>query len=147
MTPPLSDHWQSILQNKQNLLHSAMTVLAASEYVMNQGDRQPQRLIELFQSGDLEMAYEGDGYQQRLQSRLAEVNDEASLHQQLRIFRQREMVRIIWRDLSGWADLAETVRELTALADCCVEQALNKLYQWQTQLLGTPLDEHGKHNN
>ncbi|HAO25253.1 MAG TPA: bifunctional glutamine synthetase adenylyltransferase/deadenyltransferase, partial [Methylophaga sp.] len=144
MTPPLSDHWQSILQNKQNLLHSAMTVLAASEYVMNQGDRQPQRLIELFQSGDLEMAYEGDGYQQRLQSRLAEVNDEASLHQQLRIFRQREMVRIIWRDLSGWADLAETVRELTALADCCVEQALNKLYQWQTQLLGTPLDEHGK---
>lgn len=144
MTPPLSDHWQSILQNKQNLLDSAMTVLAASEYVMNQGDRQPQRLIELFQSGDLEMAYEGDGYQQRLQSRLAEVNDEASLHQQLRIFRQREMVRIIWRDLSGWADLAETVRELTALADCCVEQALNKLYQWQTQLLGTPLDEQGK---
>jgi len=143
-TTSLSEQWQSILQAKQNLLDSAMTVLTASEYVLNQGERHPQRLQELVDSGDLERVYTEDGYLKRLEIRLESVQDEATLHQQLRIFRQREMVRIIWRDLSGWADLAETVRELTALADCCVEQALNKLYQWQIQLLGTPLDEHGK---
>jgi glutamate-ammonia-ligase adenylyltransferase len=140
-TTQLTERWQSILQDKQNLLDSASEVLTASEYVLNQGDRQPQRLRELVESGDLETVYAEDGYQQRLQTRLAQVNDEATLQQQLRFFRHREMVRIIWRDLSGWADLAETVRELTALADCCVEQALNKLYQWQTELLGTPMDE------
>lgn len=140
-TTQLTERWQSILQDKQNLLDSASEVLTASEYVLNQGDRQPQRLRELVESGDLETVYAEDGYQQRLQTRLAQVNDEATLQQQLRFFRHREMVRIIWRDLSGWADLAETVRELTALANCCVEQALNKLYQWQTELLGTPMDE------
>lgn len=143
-TKPLTEQWQSILQNKGNLLDSATSVLAASEYVLNQGERQPHRITELFESGDIELVYAEDGYQKRLQSRLETVQDEASLHQQLRAFRQREMVRIIWRDLAGWADLAETVRELTALADCCVEQALNTLYQWQTLLLGTPLNEHGQ---
>ena len=144
MTPtPLSEHWQLILQNKQNLLDSAMTVLTASEYVLNQGERQPQRMTELVESGDLEKAYSQNDYQQRLQQQLANIKDEATLHQQLRYFRQREMVRIIWRDLSGWAELAETVRELTALADSCVEQALNKLYQWQTELLGTPTNKLG----
>lgn len=137
---PLTQAWQSILQDKQNLLDSASTVLMGSEYVLNQGDRQPQRLRELVESGDLEKVYTDDGYQHRLQSRLADVKDEAQLHQQLRFFRQREMVRIIWRDLAGWADLAETMRELTALADCCVEQALDKLYLWQTELLGIPMD-------
>ncbi|MDO8826774.1 bifunctional [glutamate--ammonia ligase]-adenylyl-L-tyrosine phosphorylase/[glutamate--ammonia-ligase] adenylyltransferase [Methylophaga sp.] len=144
MTLSLSEPWQTLLQGKQNLLGTAMTVLTASDYVLNQGERQPQRMAELLESGDLEIAYAEDGYQQRLQHRLASVKDEVSLHQQLRFFRQREMVRIIWRDLVGWADLAETVRELTGLADCCVEQALNKLYQWQTELLGTPTNKFGE---
>jgi len=143
MTLSLSEPWQTLLQGKQNLLGTAMTVLTASDYVLNQGERQPQRMAELLESGDLEIAYAEDGYQQRLQHRLASVKDEVSLHQQLRFFRQREMVRIIWRDLAGWADLAETVHELTGLADCCVEQALNKLYQWQTELLGTPTNKLG----
>lgn len=141
---PLSEHWQLILQHKQNLLDSAMTVLTASEYVFNQGERQPQRMTELIESGDLEKAYSQNDYQQRLQQRLVNVEDEATLHQQLRFFRQREMVRIIWRDLAGWAELAETIRELTALADCCVEQALDKLYQWQTEFLGTPTNKLGE---
>ena len=97
-TTQLTEQWQSILQDKQNLLDSASEVLTASEYVLNQGDRQPQRLRELVESGDLETVYAEDGYQQRLQTWLAQVNDEATLQQQLRLFRQREMVRIIWRE-------------------------------------------------
>jgi len=57
-TTALTEQWQSILQDKQNLLDSASEVLTASEYVLNQGDRQPQRLRELVESGDLEMPEE-----------------------------------------------------------------------------------------
>src|SRR5690554_2678723 len=143
-TTQLSEQWQSILGDKQTLLGSASTVLIASEYVLNQGERQPQRLRELVESGDLEVVYAEDGYQQRLQIRLEAVADETALQQQLRIFRQREMIRIIWRDLSGWAALAETMRELTALADACVQQALSKLYTWQSELFGVPVDRQGR---
>lgn len=140
----LTAHWKSILQGHSHLLDVAESVLSSSEYVFNQGERQPQRLRELVESGDLDIAYDEQGYQQRLHQRLANVKDEVELHQQLRLFRQREMVRVIWRDLSGWADLAETIHELTALADACVEQTLSILYQWQTQLLGTPVNSHGE---
>lgn len=143
-TTSLSEQWQYILQKKQYLCDSAMTVLTASEYVLNQGERQPQRILDLLESGDLEKVYAETDCPLQLQARLEHVEDEAALQQELRVFRQREMVRIIWRDLSGWADLAETVRDLTALADCCVEQSLNKLYQWQTQLLGTPMSVDGQ---
>ena len=80
-TTALTEQWQSILQDKQNLLDSASEVLTASEYVLNQGDRQPQRLRELVESGDLETVYAEDGYQQRLQTRLAQVTDEVTLQQ------------------------------------------------------------------
>ncbi len=41
----------------------------------------------------------------------------------LRRWRRREMVRIAWRDLAGWATLAETLADLTAFADRAVETA------------------------
>ena len=75
---------------------------------------------------------------------LEEVNDETSLHQKLRYFRQREMVRIIWRDIAGWANLAETIANLSALADACIEQSLALLHQWQCRDLGTPYDSKGE---
>ena len=38
-----------------------------------------------------------------------------------RRFRRREMVRIAWRDLAAWADLAETLADLSASATACVD--------------------------
>ena len=40
------------------------------------------------------------------------MQDEAGLESALRQFRQREMLRLIWRDLSGLATLDETLEEL-----------------------------------
>lgn len=140
----LSDHWQLLLGDNQALCDSCHAVITASEYVLQQGERHPQRFRELIESGDLQRVYAAADYQRRLQNSLQRVTDEAALQQQLRIFRQREMIRIIWRDLSGWADLAETMSELTALADACVQQALNKLHVWQTELYGIPTDNQGQ---
>ena len=41
----------------------------------------------------------------------------------LRRFRRRHMVRIAWRDIAGWADLDETLHDLSALADACIQFA------------------------
>ena len=42
----------------------------------------------------------------------------------LRRWRRREIVRIAWRDLAGWADLAETLSDLSAFADAAIDVAV-----------------------
>ena len=42
----------------------------------------------------------------------------------LRRWRRHEMVRIAWRDLAGWADLPETLGDLSAFADAAIELAV-----------------------
>ena len=65
----------------------------------------------------------------------------------LRNYRRKAMVRIAWRDLRGSADLTQTVAELSALADTCLEQTLNLLYQWQCESLGVPRSADGSRQN
>jgi len=144
MNNPLSEQWQSLLPSENVLLESALKVLPASEFVTQWGERHSDRADELFASADLTRIYEDGDYQTRLASALEEVSDEVALHQTLRHFRQREMVRIIWRDLSGWADLAETIANLSALADACIALSLNCLHQWLCGDLGTPYNGDGE---
>ncbi|MDT8311695.1 MAG: bifunctional [glutamate--ammonia ligase]-adenylyl-L-tyrosine phosphorylase/[glutamate--ammonia-ligase] adenylyltransferase, partial [Methylophaga sp.] len=139
-----SENWQTILQAQPALADSAKKVLAGSDYVLQQGERKPEALSALLASGDIERVYSHDEYSQKLQAILPTVKDENSLHRQLRWFRHQQMVRIIWRDLAGWAGLAETTGDLSALADACVNDTLDLLYQWQTEVDGTPLNNDGQ---
>jgi len=49
---------------------------------------------------------------------------EAHFQGELRRWRRRELTRIAWRDLAGWADLGETLADLTAFADTAIATAL-----------------------
>ncbi len=82
-------------------------------------------------------------YEQKLKAILADVSDEDSLMRLLRRCRRRELVRIAWRDLTGWADLAETMTELSAFADACLHRSLKILHRWQCTLAGIPTAEDG----
>ena len=143
-TDQFSEQWQQLLSIDDAISESAKQVLAGSNYVSQWGDRYPDRAEALFVSDDINNVYDAQGYQQRLTIALESVADETVLHQQLRYFRQREMVRIIWRDLAGWAGLAETVRDLSAMADACIQQSLDILHQWQCNELGTPCNADGE---
>jgi glutamate-ammonia-ligase adenylyltransferase len=49
------------------------------------------------------------------------------------------MTRIAWRDLAGWAPLAETLVEVSWLADTCIQFALAFLYKQACEKRGTPV--------
>ena len=53
--------------------------------------------------------------------------DEEQRREGLRRFKRRELLRIATRDLLGYARLEATERELTALAESCLEAALTSL--------------------
>ena len=57
---------------------------------------------------------------------LKDANDnetEARFMRRLRLFRHRELLRIVWRDLAGWSDCEATLRELSEVADVCIRAA------------------------
>lgn len=119
-------------------------VFACSEYVARQCIRYPDRFAQLVSSGDLQRIYAPDDYQQHLQCHASDINNEQELIKFLRQFRQREMVRIIWRDLTGLSALEEVMHDLSELADACTDFALQKIYTWQTQTFGTPVNEQAE---
>jgi glutamate-ammonia-ligase adenylyltransferase len=120
------------------------TVWEASDFVLRQANRFPQLLPELHQQGLLGGRFESGEMASRLADHLSGVSDEQALGKGLREFRRQQMVRIIWRDLTGLADLAETLEDLSALADSCIEQALQQLYVWCCIEMGVPRNEQGE---
>jgi glutamate-ammonia-ligase adenylyltransferase len=65
--------------------------------------------------------------------------DEAALKRTLRRLRQEVMLRVLLRDLSGRAPLAEVVASMSDLAELSIGYALKHLCVWQEALHGTPM--------
>lgn len=147
----LERDWQSFReaapQDAQRLAkNTALTaslckVWACSDFVAKTCVRYPAMLAELVDSGHLQARCEAEYFAGRLAAMLADVADDNSLGVALRRFRRREMVRIAWRDLAGWTELDETLRDLSALAAACVDQALTCLHVWQCAEFGEPKGE------
>ena len=112
---------------------------AASDFVVQQGLRDPQMLLELAASGELERPLQTGEMRAQLAERLAECSDEDELGRRLRRFRNRQQLRIIWRDLSRQADLIETCRDLSEMADICIDLAYHWLYPKHCAQFGTPI--------
>ncbi|WP_432471623.1 bifunctional [glutamate--ammonia ligase]-adenylyl-L-tyrosine phosphorylase/[glutamate--ammonia-ligase] adenylyltransferase [Amphritea sp. HPY] len=113
-------------------------VLTGSDYVAEQFSRTPGLLEDLLESNDLYREYDADTYANSLAEKLQVADTELLLHMLLRQFRQREMVRIVWRDLTRISDMRATTRDLSALADACIDQALNWLYKECSGKWGVP---------
>ncbi len=126
---------------------SILKVCSCSRFIAESWLRSPELLPDLVSSGDLFSTLRRDDYATALQNLIGTCDlqetapgsvAEATLARQLRLFRRREMVRIAWRDLAGWSDLDETLSDLTALAETCIETALSFLYKQACKRWGTP---------
>lgn len=79
-----------------------------------------------------------------LQTEMQSVCSEDDLMRVLRQFRQRQMVRIVWRDFSRQASMVETTAEMTFLAEVVLREALAYLYQQACEQKGTPYSTSGR---
>jgi len=98
-------------------LRTLVKVWSASDFVAQNCIAYPGFFHDLLISGDMQIDYLSDSHERLLRKHCQPVRNEAHLSEVVRYFRRREMVRIAWRDLSGWASLTETLRDLSALAD------------------------------
>ncbi|WP_455376155.1 bifunctional [glutamate--ammonia ligase]-adenylyl-L-tyrosine phosphorylase/[glutamate--ammonia-ligase] adenylyltransferase [Kaarinaea lacus] len=136
------DNWVSekLSPHKEELFR----VWGFSEFAAGQCVRQPGLLLDLINSNDLFRRYPDGFYASALRHRMAQFDSEKELFQCLRQFRNREMLRIAWRDLCGHTDLIQTMADLSGLADACLAETLHYLHHKLVAELGQPQDKQGR---
>jgi len=126
-------------------------VFATSDFVAQACSRHPEFLIELVRTGDLQRRLQRADFIARAPSTMAVTSadapatavPEAEFISALRRWRRREMVRIAWRDLAGWASLEETLSELSVFADTAIQSAYEHARRALIVRYGTPRSPSG----
>ncbi|MBU3056380.1 bifunctional [glutamate--ammonia ligase]-adenylyl-L-tyrosine phosphorylase/[glutamate--ammonia-ligase] adenylyltransferase [Pseudomonas indica] len=113
-------------------------VCANSEFVAEQALRDPEMLLALAEAGELGRSLNPGELRQQLVETLDGCVDENELARRLRRYRTRQQVRIIWRDITRRADLKETCRDLSDLADAGIDLAYRWLYEQLSAQSGVP---------
>jgi [glutamine synthetase] adenylyltransferase / [glutamine synthetase]-adenylyl-L-tyrosine phosphorylase len=98
-------------------------VLLASDFVCDALARDATLAAWLVNEAQVRRELAAGEMLQRLRAAVAPAPDLAGFMAALRLQRTREMVRIAWRDLAGWASLNETLADSSAFADAAIEVA------------------------
>lgn len=147
-------HWDAWINvcEKENLPHDPGVDLsllgkiwASSEFVSTNTTRRPRLWFELIESNHLDKDLDLNDYETELKNLLSTTpkSNDIALMQTLRLFRQKHMLRIAWRDLACLASTIQTLRNLTDLAEACVDVTLEFLHQDQVEQIGKPLNANG----
>ena len=134
---------QISLKRHKKYLKGLTTLWALSDYAAKICTQHPHLLHDLLAQGSIQKAYQPYEYDRKLAQHIEHCQDEKSLSEQLRLFRHREMLRLIWRDLVELVPQPSIMTDLTLLAEACVKHAYLKCHAWQQQYYGIPRDKQG----
>jgi glutamate-ammonia-ligase adenylyltransferase len=109
---------------------SARRVFAASDFVVDALAREERLLPTL-------LAQESQRFATALPPPPG-AGDEAGFMAELRGWRRAELARIAWRDLGGWATLAETLLDLSCAADAAIRGAQEFAWRQLCERHGAP---------
>lgn len=118
-------------------------VWCASDYAATLCVQHPSLLVDLKTSGELDRTGKDD-FHAELAARLAALQaaapaeQDAMLKRLLRLYQQRQMLRIIWRDVCVLADVKEICADISSLADAQIDNALQVLHAWGVRQWGEP---------
>ena len=145
--------WQQFTQASPELAASVaqgqwlaplLRLWACSDFACDQCIRHPQWLQALLEQAQLLQPQDPEVIAQGLAQALGSVVSEAELMQALRHYRQQQMLRILWRDINHLDRLPQTLEQLSALAESCIQQAYEYLYRQLVAQWGQPVDTHGQ---
>ena len=103
-------------------------VWGCSEFAAQFCVRHPTQLMDLFQQNRLDVLETPDQITAVIREAFKEIDDENALMRQLRVVRQRETFRCVWREVLGLASVDETLQIVTTIAETLADVALLWLY-------------------
>jgi len=123
---------------------SLARVWACSEFVARYCIQHPKRFAEFAASGALTRSLGRESLMDAVLSELEGISDEREMLARLRSVRNRELVRIAWRDLATWAQLEETLHDLSVLAEASIRAALRFASDQLAERFGIPRNDAGE---
>ena len=128
----------------QQILMSLPRVLATSKFISHTLHQAPDLLESLLSTDSVLVPRDQKDIGKLLLGDYTLQTTVDQLMLNLRNIRRREVVRIGWRDIAGFASLNEVVETLSHLADECIEIALNKAQYEVSIQHGAPIgaDSH-----
>ena len=118
-------------------------VFAASDFVAQACAREADLLNDLIGPYRLTSRSAPGDYAARAPAAGSSGSD-AEMLAALRRWRRREMVRIAWRAVAGWAEVEETLADLTDFADAAIQVAVEHARQGLTARYGEPRSASGE---
>ena len=115
-------------------------IFSASKFVARQCKISPDLLLECLRSARPQPS----SYRSDVQLIITNTNSEQELMRVIRRYRQREMARIAFFDLSNKLSLAEVFTATSDLADTLIDAVLEHLHAQLTIRFGTPPQQQGR---
>ncbi|HVW11497.1 MAG TPA: hypothetical protein VHC90_23085 [Bryobacteraceae bacterium] len=122
-------------------LRYAMHVFSWSRFLSESVINHPEWLMEIADARDLHRGFLAEDYEDALERSLGAATPRPV---DLAMFRRRQLLRIVLRDVMRYADLSETAEDLSNLADAILNVTWRAVRRELTQERGTPVDESGK---
>jgi len=131
----------SLCHASRDNLRSLITVFGASRFLSSYLITTAHESLAFF-ANPANLLHPSDKAQltERL-TRMLNRDDDIQYYHDLRMFRKQEMLRIALRDLLGRADLQEVVRELSNLAEVCLQIAYERADENLCKRYGRPMVE------
>ena len=117
-------------------------IMGLSDFIAEQLCRHPDWILPLF-NGELENISRQD-FDKDLHVLLSECLNEDEVKGFLRRYRNRQMVRLAWRDFFSYTSLEDSLLDLSALAEALIISARDWLYVQMCKQYGTPFDGEGQ---
>src|SRR5690606_39034064 len=121
-------HYQALLREPTFAARLAK-LFACSQFASQLCRRFPQWLLDLHTSGDLDRSFDATDWATRLGMDTDCAADDVDCR--LRQFRNREYLRIIWRDLNRLAATAEITADISSVAEIATQLAVDYHYRQQ----------------
>ncbi len=119
----------TLLQSSEVLAAQLARSITASEYLLESCCRYPDLLFYWLLVDTPYAALSASRIVEMVELTCCDCETSQELDQALRQLRRRLMVAIIWRDLNGLSDFTEVCQSMTAMAEACIQQALDFHYQ------------------
>jgi glutamate-ammonia-ligase adenylyltransferase len=125
-------------QHRPQGIACTIAIFAGSQFLSNLLWRRPQLLLWLLADALWASAPTRHMLHEELEHLLHGKHTEAEVGHCLRAFTQQHMLRIGARDLNGLADVVDITADLSALADCVIQTALQRCQAWLAATYGQP---------
>ncbi|HEX7030227.1 MAG TPA: bifunctional [glutamate--ammonia ligase]-adenylyl-L-tyrosine phosphorylase/[glutamate--ammonia-ligase] adenylyltransferase [Gammaproteobacteria bacterium] len=135
---PAEQRWRTLAFDgalPEAVRESLPRVFAWSGFVADVLRRQPALLSGEWLQG-LHEAVPAQALARQVEEAAAAAGDETELMRVLREMRCALTARIAWREIAGWANVDETLAAISAVADACINAALERLHEWHREVHG-----------